>query len=52
MAARCRKSFLMEVFEINEQTRGSEGGHCDSQEQIAALRREIEERAARFESQI
>jgi molecular chaperone HscB len=45
------QSFLMEVFEINEQMEEVKSGRA-SKEQIAALRREIEERAAGFDSQI
>src|SRR6187431_1926343 len=45
------KSFLMEVFEINEQLEEVKAGNA-STEQIAALKREIEERAAAFESQL
>jgi molecular chaperone HscB len=45
------KSFLMEVFEINEQMEEVKSGAA-SKEQIAALRRDIEERAAKFDSQI
>jgi len=45
------KSFLMEVFEINEQIEEVKAGNATS-EQIATLRREIEERAARFDSQL
>jgi molecular chaperone HscB len=45
------KSFLMEVFEINEQIEEVKAGSATSQ-QVAALRREIEERASRFESQL
>ena len=45
------KSFLMEVFEINEQLEEVKGGTA-SKEQTAALRREIEERAKGFESQL
>lgn len=45
------KSFLMEVFEINEQLEEVKAGTA-SKEQIAALRREIEERAENFGSQL
>jgi len=45
------KSFLMEVFEINEQLDEAKSGSA-SKEQIAALRQEIEKRAAGFESQL
>jgi len=45
------KSFLMEVFEINEQIEEVKAGSA-TPEQIAALTREIEERAARFDSQL
>jgi molecular chaperone HscB len=45
------KSFLMEVFEINEQIEEVKSGSA-TKEQIAALTREIEERATRFESQL
>jgi molecular chaperone HscB len=45
------KSFLMEVFEINEQLEEVKAGSA-SKEQIAALRKEIEGRAAGFESQL
>jgi len=45
------KSFLMEVFEINEQLEEVMAGSA-TPEQIAALTREIEERGARFESQL
>ena len=45
------KSFLMEVFEINEQLEEVKAGGA-TKEQTASLRREIEERAARFESQL
>jgi molecular chaperone HscB len=45
------KSFLMEVFEINEQVEEMKSGSA-TKEQIAALRREIEQRAAGFSSQI
>src|SRR5688572_29739527 len=41
------KSFLMEVFEINEQIEEVKAGSA-TQEQIAALRGEIEARAAKF----
>ena len=45
------KSFLMEVFEINEQLEEVKAGTA-SKEQIAALRREIEGRAENFGSQL
>jgi molecular chaperone HscB len=45
------KSFLMEMFEINEQVEEARAGSA-SPEQISALRRDIEERAARFDSEI
>jgi hypothetical protein len=45
------KSFLMEVFEINEQLEEVKAGSA-SKEQIAALRLEIEERAREFERQL
>src|SRR5262245_39680682 len=45
------KSFLMEVFEINEQLEEVKAGNV-SVEEIAALRREIERRAQNFESQL
>jgi molecular chaperone HscB len=45
------KSFLMEVFEINEQLEEVKAGGA-SKEQIAALRREIEQRAEGFERQL
>src|SRR5439155_24854817 len=45
------KSFLMEVFEINEQMEEVKSGGA-TKDQVAALRREIEERAASFDSQI
>lgn len=45
------RSFLMEVFEINEQLEDVKAGNATS-EQIAALRREIEERAAHFGVQL
>jgi molecular chaperone HscB len=45
------KTFLMEVFEINEQIEEVKAGSA-TKEQIAALTREIEERAQRFESQL
>jgi molecular chaperone HscB len=45
------KAFLMEVFEINEQIEEVKAGKA-TREQIGALTREIEERAARFESQL
>jgi molecular chaperone HscB len=45
------KSFLMEIFEINEQIEEVKAGSA-TKEQIAALTGEIEERAAQFESQL
>jgi molecular chaperone HscB len=45
------QSFLMEIFEINEQMEEVKSGGA-SKEQVAALRKEIQERAAGFESQI
>jgi molecular chaperone HscB len=45
------KSFLMEMFEINEQFDEVRSGSAPP-EQIASLRRDIEDRAARFEAQI
>ena len=45
------KSFLMEMFEINEQVEEVKSGSA-SPEQIAAVRSDIENRAARFEAQI
>ena len=45
------KSFLMEMFEINEQVEEVKSGSA-TPEQIAAVRSDIEGRAARFESQI
>jgi molecular chaperone HscB len=45
------KSFLMEVFEINEQLEEVKSGAA-SKEQISALRREIERRAEGFEQQL
>jgi molecular chaperone HscB len=45
------KSFLMEMFEINEQVEDARSGSATA-EQIAALRSDIENRAARFDSQI
>jgi len=45
------KSFLMEIFEINEQMEEVKSGGA-GKEQIDALRREIERRAAGFEAQI
>src|SRR5262245_55522478 len=45
------KSFLMEIFEINEQLEEVKTGTV-GKEQLAALRREIEERALGFESQL
>jgi molecular chaperone HscB len=45
------KTFLMEVFEINEQLEEVKGGSA-SKEQIAALKREIEDRAEGFDAQL
>ena len=45
------KSFLMEVFEINEQLEEVKSGAA-SKDQVALLRKEIEERAEQFESQL
>jgi len=45
------KSFLMEIFEINEQLEEVKAG-SSSPEQIAALRREIEQRAEDFDQQL
>ena len=45
------QSFLMEIFEINEQLEEVKAGRA-SKEQVANLRREIEERALAFESQL
>lgn len=45
------KSFLMEMFEINEQLEEMKSGSA-GKEQVAALRREIEERAAGFDRQL
>jgi molecular chaperone HscB len=45
------KTFLMEVFEINEQLEEVKAGSA-SKEQIVTLKREIEERARAFESQL
>ena len=45
------RSFLMEVFEINEQIEEVKAGGATS-EQIAALTHDIEERAEKFESQL
>ena len=45
------KSFLMEIFDINEQLEEAKAGSATS-EQIVALRREIEKRAEGFESQL
>ncbi|HZI50250.1 MAG TPA: Fe-S protein assembly co-chaperone HscB [Terriglobia bacterium] len=45
------KSFLMEIFDINEQLEEVKAGSA-SKEQIAALRRDIEERAEGFERQL
>jgi len=45
------KSFLMEMFEINERVEEARAGSA-SPEQVASLRRDIEARASGFESQI
>jgi molecular chaperone HscB len=45
------KSFLMAVFEINEQLEEVKAGSATN-EQIAALRKEIEQRAEGFEQQL
>jgi len=45
------KSFLMEMFEINEQVEEVRSGTA-TPEQIAAVRSDIESRATRFDSQI
>jgi molecular chaperone HscB len=45
------KSFLMEIFEINEQLDEVRAGSA-SKEQIAALKQDIEQRAEAFESQL
>jgi molecular chaperone HscB len=45
------KSFLMEIFDINEQLEEVKSGSA-SKEQIAALKREIEQRARGFELQL
>jgi molecular chaperone HscB len=45
------KSFLMEMFEINEQVEEVKSGSA-SPEQVAAVRSDIDDRAARFEAQI
>jgi molecular chaperone HscB len=45
------RSFLMEVFDINEQLEEVKAGSA-SKQQIASLRREIEERAEGFERQL
>ena len=45
------RTFLMEIFDINEQLEEVKAGSA-SKEQIAALRREIEERAKGFEQQL
>jgi molecular chaperone HscB len=45
------KSFLMEIFEINEQLEEVKAGSA-GKEQVEALKREIEERARSFESQL
>jgi molecular chaperone HscB len=45
------KSFLMEVFEINEQLEEVKSGSA-TPEQVAALKRDIEGRATQFDSQL
>jgi molecular chaperone HscB len=45
------KSFLMEIFEINEELEEVKAGRA-SKEKVANLRREIEERALAFESEL
>ena len=45
------KSFLMEIFDINEQLEELKAGSA-APEQIASLRSEIERRAAEFDAQI
>lgn len=45
------QSFLMKIFEINEQLEEVKSGSA-TQEQVAALKREIEQRAEDFESQL
>jgi len=45
------QSFLMEVFEINEQMQEMKAGDASPQ-RVEALRREIEHRAAEFDAQI
>ena len=45
------KSFLMEMFEINEQVEEVKSGSA-SPEQVAAVRSDIENRATEFDSQI
>jgi molecular chaperone HscB len=45
------KSFLMEMFEINEQVEEVKSGSA-TPEQVAAVRGDIENRSARFDSQI
>jgi len=45
------KSFLMEIFEINEQLEEVKSGAANK-DQVEALRREIETRAQGFESQL
>ena len=45
------RSFLMEVFEINEQLEEVKAGSA-SPEQVASLRREIQERAEGFDRQL
>lgn len=45
------KSFLMDVFELNEQIEEAKAGRA-SEEQKTALRNEIERRAAQFDAEI
>ena len=45
------KSFLMEMFDINEQVEELKSGTATPQ-QISTVRKDIEDRAARFDSQI
>lgn len=45
------KSFLMEVFEINEQIEEIKSGSA-SPEQVAAVKRDVEQRAADFDSRL
>jgi molecular chaperone HscB len=49
--SRVPQSFLMEVFDINEQLEEVKSGSATA-EQIAGLRRDIEERVEGFESQL